>query len=251
MTALRSIAERLARGVTFSRRLPAGFGPGRILVSPDAMLRIATPHLESADPTLFASVRRLVKPGMRVWDIGANLGLFGFAAAWMAGPQGRVLLVEADPWLCSLLQRSARRLAGKAYAETVVASCAINDHAGPVSFAIAARGRACNSISDLSHLQAGGVRETLVVGGVTLDQLLAASFRPDIIKIDVEGAELSLLQGASALLTHRPTILIEVNEQNTGEVTAILRSAGYSLYNAEADMQPVERCVWATVALPA
>jgi FkbM family methyltransferase len=215
------------------------------------MLSILKPDLENADPALFASVRRLVKPGMRVWDIGANLGLFGFAAAWMAGPQGRVLLVEADPWLCSLLQRSASGLAGKSYAETIVASCAITDHPGLVSFAIAARGRASNAISGFGNSQAGGSRGTLVVGCATLDQLLAVSFPPDVIKIDVEGAELSVLRGAIEVLGHRPALLLEVGEQNADEATAILRDASYSLYDAAADMRPIDRCVWTTAALPA
>jgi FkbM family methyltransferase len=240
----------MARGLVFPRRLPTGFGPSRIFISPDAALKVIKPHLESADPTLFADVRGLVKPGMKVWDIGANLGLFGFAAAWIAGSQGRVLLVEADPWLCYVLQNSARRLAGKGYADAVVASCAITDHAGPVSFTIAKRGRSSNAISGFEHSQTGGVRETVVVGGVTLDQLLAASFRPDLIKIDVEGAERLVLRGAANVLTHRPALLIEVGELSIDEVTTVLHAIGYRLYDAEADMRPVERCVWATVALP-
>jgi FkbM family methyltransferase len=249
MVTLRNIAERMARGIAVPRRLPRGFGPGRILVSPEAALGVIRWNLESIDPTLFTAVRRLVSPGMKVWDIGANLGLFGFAAAWLAGPQGCVLLVEADPWLCSLLQRSVHRLTGKNYAKAIVASCAIADRAGPVSFAIAARGRASNAISGFGRSQTGGVRETLVVGGATLDQLLEASFRPDVIKIDVEGAELSVLRGALTVLAHRPALLIEVGEQSADEATAVLRAAGYHLYDAETDMRPVERCTWTTVAL--
>ena len=188
---------------------------------------------------------------MNVWDIGANLGLFGFAAAWMAGPLGHVLLLEADPWLCSLLQRSASGLVGKGYADVVVASCAITDHAGPVSFEIAARGRASNAIRGFGRSQAGGVREAVVVGGITLDQLQDASFRPDVIKIDVEGAELPALRGASAVLASRPALLLEVGEESADEATAVLRAAGYRLHDAEADMLPINRCTWATVALPA
>jgi hypothetical protein len=88
------------------------------------------------------------------------------------------------------------------------------------------------------------------VGSVTLDQLLDVSFRPDMIKIDVEGAELPVLRGASAVLAHRPVLLLEVGEQSADEATAILRTAGYRLHDAQAEMQPVERCTWATVALP-
>jgi FkbM family methyltransferase len=249
MIPFRRIAERLARGLVVRRRLPAGFGPGRVLVSPDSMLRVMSPDLAAADPLLFAFARRFVTPGMAVWDIGANLGLFGFAAAWMAGPAGRVLLVEPDPWLCGLLQRSARGLAGRGYAPTLPACCAVVGEAGPVELHIAARGRASNAVGAFGRSQMGGVRDRLVTGGVTLDQLLAASFPPGLVKIDIEGAEVEALRGAAALLRTRPVILAEVGREGAEEATAILRAAGYRLHDSS--LRPVDRCVWATVALPA
>lgn len=251
MPSLRHVAERLSRGVTFRRRLPAGFGPGRIVVSPDAGLRLLRPNLAATEPLLFDAVRRLVKPGMKIWDIGANLGLFGFAAAWMAGPSGEVLLVEADPWLCSVLQRSTHGLAGAGYAPVTLAACAMTDRAGPVRFEIAARGRASNSIRGYGHSQRGGIRDTLVVGGCTADQLLDDAFQPDLIKIDVEGAELAVLRGAAGVLKTRPALVLEVGEENADAVTDLLSQAGYRLHDAEDGMRPIERCRWATVALPA
>lgn len=140
---------------------------------------------------------------MKIRDVGANLGLFGFAAAWMAGPAGAVLLVEVDPWLCSILQRSAHGLAGAGYAPVTLAACAMSDRAGPVRFEIAARGRASNSIWGYGHSQRGGVRDTLVAGSCTEDQLLDAAFRPDLIQIDVEGTELAVLQRAAGVLQDR------------------------------------------------
>jgi FkbM family methyltransferase len=241
----------MARGVSFSRRLPEGFGPGRIVVSPGASLGVAKWNLASADPLLFATVCRLVRPAKNIWDIGANLGLFGFASAWLAGSQARLLLVEADPWLCSLLQRSRRALAGKGYAEATVACCAISDQVGPISFDIAARGRASNAISGLGNSQMGGRRGSLLVGAATLDQLLRATFPPDLVKIDVEGAEVAVLREAATVLAHRPVLVIEVTDRGAEEATAILLAAGYRLHDAGQNMLPVERCAWATVACPA
>ncbi len=206
--------------------------------------------LIKSDPILFANVHRYIKPEMNVWDIGANLGLFGFASAWMAGPQGRVLLLEGDPWLSSLLQRSANGLVGKGYAKTVIACCAVTDRSGPVEFGIAARGRASNAIRGLGHSQAGGIREALLVGGITLDQLLEISFRPDVIKIDIEGAELQALRGATAVLAHRPILLLEVSEESADEISYILKSGNYDLYDAEKQWHPSDRCTWSTVAIP-
>lgn len=250
MNNIRHIAEKIAAHLTWKRRLPNGFGPGKIVVSPDAMLGIAKPDLLRADPHLFDSVRRHVQPGMRVWDVGANLGLFGFSAAWASGPQGKVLLVEADPWLCSLLQRSARGLAGHGYATISVASCAIADHAAPATFDIAARGRASNALRGFGNSQTGGIRGNLTVGCVTLDQLLDTTFPPDLIKIDVEGAEALVLRSSSLTLKRRPIILIEVSEKTANEVTAMLHAADYELYDGQDNLRPVDRCTWATVALP-
>ena len=44
-------------------------------------------------------VHEMVRPGDVVWDIGANVGLFAFAAANRAGSSGQVIAVEPDLWL--------------------------------------------------------------------------------------------------------------------------------------------------------
>ena len=247
---VRRAAERLARRVTVWRRLPEGFGPGRILVSPDAMLAVLKPRLEDAGPTLFDLGRRLVRPGMRVWDVGADLGLFGFASAWRAGPGGSVLLVEPDPGLCALLARSAKRLAGRGYAPATVACCAALDQAGPVRFHIAARGRATNAVAGFGPGPRGGARRTLVVGGTSLDDLLAVADPPDLVKLDAQGAELAVLRGAAGVLRRRPILVVKVRDQDADGATALLREAGYSLLDGGTGLRPVERCVATTVALP-
>ncbi len=70
------------------------------------------------------------------------------------------------------------------------------------------------------------------MGRVTLDTVLPASFAPDVVKIDIEGAELLALRGARKLLAHQPALLIEVSDKNRDEVTALLRTHGYRLFDA-------------------
>lgn len=246
---IKNIVRSLTRRLTFYRKLPDEFGGARIVVTPDSMLKFLYWNFNAIDPALFSMARMFVKPGMGVWDIGANLGLFAFAAAWKAGANGKVLMAEADPWLCSLLQQSSRNLAGGGYAELTVASCAVAEAALPRRFNIAGGGRASNALSGYGHSQMGGVRESLVVGGVTLDQLLEGAFCPDIIKIDVEGAEVAVLKGGENVLKRQPIIIIEVSRDNSAEATDLLRAAGYSLFDGSNGLQPVSQCCWSTVAI--
>lgn len=250
---IRSFAERLVRGRSFSRRLPAAFGAVRIFVSGDARLRNLLPGRKALDPVLLAQVRATVKSETSIWDIGANVGVFAFAAAGLAGPNGRVLAVEPDPWLFGLLQRSRSANRGK-LGEVELLCAAVADRAGIARFHIAARGRASNALAGFGNSQMGGVREELLVPIVTLDQLLEATFVPELVKIDVEGAELLALQGARRLLAEvRPRLLLEVAEANAEAVTALLHGAGYRLFDA-ADpargLPPVARAVWDTLAVP-
>src|ERR1043165_8291887 len=100
---LRRILERLSQRKTFKRRLPANFGHAAIYVSPDAGLKYWTTTLGKVDPLLLSTVEQIIAPGDCVWDIGANVGMFSFAAAVKAGEKGKVLAVEADTWLVDLL----------------------------------------------------------------------------------------------------------------------------------------------------
>jgi predicted RNA methylase len=75
-----------------------------MLVSPESALAYWRWDLKKVDPFLLSMARELVKKEMVVWDIGANVGLFAFAAA---GLGARVLAVEADTRLVDLLRRSA------------------------------------------------------------------------------------------------------------------------------------------------
>ncbi|MCL6608968.1 MAG: FkbM family methyltransferase, partial [Geminicoccaceae bacterium] len=113
-----------------------------------------------------SNARWLVGPGRRVWDIGANVGVFAFAAAGRAGADGRVLAVEPDPWLFALLQHSrAANRGGLAPVELLCA--AVADRSGLARLQIAARGRAANTLAGFGSSQMGGVREELLVPTVT------------------------------------------------------------------------------------
>jgi FkbM family methyltransferase len=249
---IRSLLERLSRGRVVRRRLPAAHGGHALYVSPDAAMKLWQRDLGAVDPFLLKMAADLVRPGMTVWDVGANVGLFAFASAFAAGPSGRVLAVEADPWLAGLLERSART-APPPYARVEVLSAAASDAPGTVELCIAKRGRAGNHLKAVAgSTQTGGTREVRQVTAVTLDGLLARSPAPQVVKIDTEGAELLCLRGGGRLLREiRPLLLCEVAEENASAVGDLLRDHGYSMFDANSPgREPLDRPAWNTLALP-
>jgi len=254
MNVMRQVAERFSRGKVFRRRLPAKYGGAQLYVSPECGLRYLRISLESVDPTLLNLARELVKPGAVVWDVGANLGLFSFASAGLAGEQGKVFAVEPDTYLVSLLRRSSH-LNNDHAAQVNVIPCAASDAISVAVFNIAKRARASNFLAGYGQIQTGGVRESQSVITVTLDWLATQIPKPDLIKIDAEGADFRVLQGASQLLREQqPTLIFEGNDEFADEASAFLSELGYVFFNADLPPQSrstLPRVVWATLAVPA
>lgn len=272
----RALAESASRGVVLRRKLPKKMGGATLFVSPDARLRYWYPSLASIDPWLLDMAVELVSRGDVVWDIGANVGLFSFAAAGLAGPSGRVIAIECDPWLVSLLRLSAQtNRSGLAPVDIlpVAASAAIDIQ----HFCIAQRGRESNHLDGcppppLHHRgkgdsrasnrldgytppsATGGIREIQYVPTVTLDWLAERFPPPRVLKIDVEGAEEHVLRGGGRLLREaRPVVLCEVSGQHCATVGHFLSECGYILFDAELpreDRRPLTQATWNTLAFP-
>jgi FkbM family methyltransferase len=251
---LRRLAERLSRDRVVRRRLPPAHGGRVLFVSPDAALGLWKRDLSRVDPLLLRLAAERVHAGATVWDVGANVGLFAFAAAYAAGPSGHVVAVEADDWLAGLLRRTAREPAS-GYAPVEVLAAAVADRPGIGELWVAARGRAGSHLSAVAgSTQTGGRREARKVVAVTLDGLLDAFAAPHLVKIDVEGAEGLCLRGAERLLSAiRPIVVCEVAADNAAEVGERLRRHGYALYDAALPVEqrkPLAVPVWNTLALP-
>jgi FkbM family methyltransferase len=241
----RSFAERTTHRLVLRRRLPAPFKGVKIYASSEGGLRYLRPNLNAVDPTLLQLVSDVVRPGHRVWDIGANLGLFSFAAATAAGPQGYVLAVEPDATLVGLLRRTAASSHG--HAEVDVMPVAVADDLAVGRFNIARRNRSTSHLDGFGTSQTGGVRSTQLVPTVTLNWLAANFPPPDVIKIDVEGAEMKVLAGGADTLRTTPVLICEVAGHSATAVADQLSSYGYTLYDGAL---PVEQRVPVTAAPP-
>ena len=232
---LRSALERASHRIVVRRRLPPPFASARIFVSTEGGLRYLARAMAEVDPALLRLAAEVVRPGDTVWDVGANVGLFSFAAAVAAGPGGRVLAVEPDTELARLLRRSEAGGGGAptGRAPVEVLPAAVSDDLSVARFHVARRNRATSHLAGFGTAMAGGVRSTHLVPTVTLDWLAARFPAPDVLKIDVEGAELAVLSGGAGVLGRSPTVICEVFERNALAVTNILAGHGYTLYDGE------------------
>ncbi|HEX4199643.1 MAG TPA: FkbM family methyltransferase [Caulobacteraceae bacterium] len=214
---LRGIVERLVRNRRIKRRLPNGV---EIYVSPDSQLKYLR---RTFDVDLIQLAAEWVTPESCVWDIGANCGVFAFSCIGAR----QIVAVEADPFLCNLLIDSAA-LGGR---DVDVVAAAISGSPGLAGFSIAQRGRASNHLSTAGgRSQAGGSRGRLTVPIVTLDDLLTRFSAPSFVKIDVEGAEVGVLQGGRRILEEcRPIIYFEADDDTYVACADILKTAGYRI----------------------
>lgn len=232
---MRRIAERILRDRVVRRRLPAAFGRVPLYCSPAGGLKMLLSPMASTDPALLCLADRLVRRGDTVWDIGANIGLFSVAAAYKAGRQGQVYAFEPDAWLVQSLRRSAREQP-ETSAEITVVPAAVGGTTGLRRFAISSRARAMNSLAEYADERNGGELQTVMAIGPA--DLIDWVPPPHLVKIDVEGAELELLQAALPMLERfHPIVICEVWPQNRAEVTRILRGAGYTLHDADSAFQ--------------
>ncbi|MCX5660838.1 MAG: FkbM family methyltransferase [Planctomycetota bacterium] len=255
MKHLRTLVERMSRGRSFWRRLPAPFAAARVLVTPDAALSYLKPGDAWCDPELLRVVSQCVKAGDTVWDIGANVGVFGAAAAVAAGANGSVLCIEPDLVLAQLIRKTASKLP-PGCARLEVLATAVAERPGVAAFNVAERGRASNALEEFAGVrsQGGSVRERQLVPVVSMDDLLGVSASPAVVKIDVEGAESVIFKGAARVLREvRPLIYVEVGDGQRAVVTQQLRDASYELFDPSKPLEgqsPLPECRWNTLAIP-
>ena len=160
-------------------------------------------HAGHYEPEVAAIFRRLLKPGMGVIDIGANIGFFSMLSATLVGPAGFVLAVEPNPHNAKLLECS-RRVNG--FEHVRLAQVA----AGPDTGVLALH--TSHSTGTTSEVQDGlaAMLAADTVPCIQLDRLVPAGRRIDFIKIDVDGAEYKALLGCrETIMRDRPHIVSE------------------------------------------
>lgn len=180
------------------------------------------------EPEVQAVLRKYLRPGMTVYDIGANIGFFSLLAARLVGAAGRVTAFEADPEIAARLRENVERSKD---APISVEEKAVWSSSNPVFFARADsevspdRGLGHVIDKDAEKLASGTIR----VEAVSVDECVHKSAAPDFIKCDVEGAEVEVFRGAAKLLNERrPIILCEMHgDKNRQTLLKMFENLGY------------------------
>ena len=185
------------------------------------------------------------------WDVGANIGIYGFTALSQR-PASRIVLVEPDLYNCELLRKTLRcnRLD-----QVILVNKACSETVGFIRFYVddltGSTGSIVKSISGKTFTEQYYNAEVhdIVVETTTLDTMLQEFGSPDLVKIDVEGAELQVLVGSTRTLTEaRPAIMFESDPENCAAVR-ILKNASYVLFDMTT-LRSIEMLVFNNLAVP-
>ena len=169
---------------------------------------------DGADITdsVLRGLRPHVAPDAVCLDVGANIGLYSLALSALA-PEGRIYAFEPSPSAFSHLQENVRAN-GIGHVETT--QVAVSDRVGTVTFhdfSFFSAGSFSSDEGSLLSTDSYG-SSAFQATTTTLDTFVVQRGieRVDVIKIDVEGAELGVLEGAAEVLAkHEPIVLLEFN----------------------------------------
>jgi FkbM family methyltransferase len=163
------------------------------------------------DPVLVAA-RAHLSDDATCLDVGANIGLYSLALSAVA-PEGRIYAFEPSPSAFSHLQENVR---ANGIGQVETTQVAVSDRVGSVTFhdfSFFSAGSFSSDEGSLLSTDSYG-SSAFQAATTTLDTFVAERGigRVDVIKIDVEGAELGVLEGAAEVLAkHQPVVLLEFN----------------------------------------
>lgn len=169
----------------------------------------------------------LLGPGHTFYDVGANAGFFTLVASRLVGPRGRCYAFDPLPDNRDSI------------VEQITLNNLTNCHAVPVAIGETERQAAFSfdaSETSTAHLGLPDADQQQVEAQVTtLDAAWAKFGAPDVVKMDIEGAEATALRGARRMLQEvRPCWLIELHGPPCeAEVRQTLAAAQYSFYRLD------------------
>lgn len=191
------------------------------------------------EPQLTSLLLPLLKPGMTVFDIGANIGYYTVMMARRIGHHGAVHAFEINDKVLSLLEDNIRMAN---LTNVTVVKKAVTKTTGEAEFFLPHEGDEAEGSLRKSHrYDAVGVLKVMTV---SIDDYICEHGIPrvDLIKIDVEGAEYEAFEGAKQLLSskNKPMIMFEALDSacvNFGvtwdQVVRQVKDFGYRIHQGD------------------
>lgn len=185
------------------------------------------------DAALQNAFCEILRPGDAVVDVGANFGLYTLLAADLVGADGQVLAFEPIPRTVQLLQHNVRI---NDFGERVRVIPKVVSNSAETHLTMRAEPESSEPDATASLCAEKSGPNTLKVENTRLDNIeVPKADRLRLIKVDVEGAELDVLQGGEALIRrHRPQLAVEVHGSGlrsfghgVEELHAYLKHLGY------------------------
>ena len=211
--------------------------PGvKMLLDPSEILSrtVLTSFRTRWDPAVWDAVSGELCDGCVMLDVGAHIGYFTLKASVRTGRGGRVVAFEPNPRTLEILRAN---VAASGAANVTIVPVACTDSETTLKFYDASAG-GNSMVSSLSRSTAGLQAQEFTVRGRPIDNVIRelGIERVDLVKVDVEGAELYVLRGArETLQRYHPKIVIEVIPDHLAgmhttvdELFAFIKGMGYT-----------------------
>lgn len=229
------------------RRLARGTGPDRervevvlpwgtpLSIRPNEVIGRAIWRSGTYDVLVTEAVLRLAEHGETAVDVGANIGVMTSAMAVAVSPTGTVLCFEPHPALSvELSENIAGWRAALGWDHVQRSDRALSDHPGEAALVVSSEFDANRGTATLCSVASGEGTTTCQFDVVTttLDLAVGSQAKIGVLKVDVEGHELQVFQGASSLLSSGRIrdIVFEEYGSYPSPVTDLLEAYGYSVF---------------------
>jgi FkbM family methyltransferase len=155
--------------------------------------------------------RRFLEPRSVVLDIGANYGLYTVTSASVTKGHGRIYAFEGNPHTFNYLRRSVYANQLRVGSDVVLVNRLIGDRCGKHPFYFSPNALGGGTLTYALDWEWEGDWKVLELDMVTIDEFLPANLEVDLVKIDVEGHEPTVLRGMERTIarSHNIRILIE------------------------------------------
>jgi FkbM family methyltransferase len=181
------------------------------------------------EPGIQKALAKHLRPGMVFYDIGANAGFFSLLGSLLVGPSGRVISFEPHP---ATARSCKAQLKANSLENVTVVVAAVTDTVGTAELSD-------GEYSVMTSLKdAGTAPKTITVATTTLDREITEYPVPDVVKIDIEGAEIDALRGAHVLIdNNKPIFLVELHSKELAtQYEALMKAYGYQTFSTEGEI---------------